>query len=82
MAETTTYIATGTGVSVVDGKEYHFTAGVTRVGAGHPLLKVAGVFFATDDGVDYEVASVKVTPVEQATAGPGETRTVTHPRKP
>jgi hypothetical protein len=33
------YIAVDSGVAEVDGRTYTFTAGVTRIPGGHPLLR-------------------------------------------
>lgn len=61
------YVAIESGFAEVKGQLYQFTKGVTRVRAGHPLLKDHGVFFEpVDEHVTYEV--------EQATAAPGEKR--------
>jgi hypothetical protein len=61
------YIAKESGSAEVDGRTLTFTKGITRVRAGHPLLKGReGLFEPVDDVVHYDV--------EQATAAPGEKR--------
>jgi hypothetical protein len=62
------YIATETGVTAaIDGVEYTFQKGVTRVREGHPLLRACPNCFAPDaESVTYDV--------EQATAAPGQKR--------
>jgi hypothetical protein len=39
------YIANETGVTEIGGVAYTFAAGVTRVRAGHPLLKACPKYF-------------------------------------
>lgn len=61
------FVATETGVTELKGVPFSFERGVTRVRAGHPLLKACPNCFALEeDTVTYEV--------EQATAAPGELR--------
>jgi hypothetical protein len=68
MAAGQVYIATETGVTApINGVEYAFQKGVTRVRAGHPLLTACPNYFEPDvSSVTYDV--------EQATAAPGERR--------
>ena len=61
------FVARDSGSAEVDGEQYSFVKGVTRVREGHPLL--AGreqLFEPVDDAVHYEW--------ETATAAPGERR--------
>ena len=63
------YVAKESGQAEVDGVPYTFIKNVTRVRAGHPLLKIKGIevlFAPVDERVQYDV--------EQATAAPGEKR--------
>lgn len=61
------YVARESGASEVKGEVYTFTKGITRVRAGHPLLKAVPDYFEpVDDSVHYDL--------EQATASPGEKR--------
>jgi hypothetical protein len=61
------YVARESGSAEVDGKVLTFTKGMTRVRAGHPLLKGREhLFDPIDTTVHYDV--------EQATAAPGEKR--------
>jgi hypothetical protein len=61
------FVATETGVTDLNGTRYNFQAGVTRVRAGHPLLKACPNCFTPDpEAVTYDV--------ETATAAPGEKR--------
>lgn len=61
------YVAKESGSAEVNGETLTFTRGITRVRAGHPLLKGRESLFApVDDTVHYDV--------EQATAAPGEKR--------
>ena len=63
----TVYIATESGAAEVDGQPFTFVRGVTRVRAGHPVLRQLGAFFRpVEEAVHYDV--------EQATAAPGEKR--------
>lgn len=63
------YVATESFVADMDGVPTVVHKGVTRVRAGHPLLKVHGAFFEpVDQTVAYEVD------VEEATAEPGRKR--------
>jgi hypothetical protein len=68
MAAADVYVAIETGSTApINGVAYTFTAGVTTVRAGHPLLKACPNCFAPEvNRVTYEV--------EQATASPGEKR--------
>lgn len=60
------YVATTSGSAEIDGKEYSFNTGVTRLTADHPLVKNCPLYFEpVDDGVP---------DVEQATQAPGEKR--------
>ena len=62
------FIATQTGVTDIDGTRYTFEAGVTRVRAGHALLKACpNCFKPAGENVTYDV-------VEAATANPGQLR--------
>jgi len=64
------YIATTSGSASIDGKEYDFNMGITRVAADHPLVKACPLYFEPiDDG-----SRAVVPDVEQATAAPGERR--------
>jgi hypothetical protein len=61
------YVARDSGSAEVNGEVLTFTKGVTRVRAGHPLLKGReSLFEPIDETVHYDV--------EQATAAPGEKR--------
>ena len=61
------YIAITSGSAEINGKEYDFNTGVTRLAADHPLVKACPLYFEpVDDGAP-EV-------VEKATAAPGERR--------
>lgn len=61
------YVARSSGVIKIAGRTYRYTAGRTRVRAGHELLRALPDKFVPMD-VDYDV--------EQATAAPGERRSV------
>lgn len=61
------FVARESGSAEVDGEQYSFVKGVTRVREGHPLLKGREhVFSPVDEVVHYEW--------ESATAAPGEKR--------
>jgi len=61
------FVANTSGSAEVNGQVLTFTKGITRVRAGHPLLKGReSLFDPIDDHVHYDV--------EQATAAPGEKR--------
>lgn len=61
------YVCTESGSTEIDGQVLPYTKGITRVRAGHPLLKaVPDRFEPIDLTVHYDV--------EQATAAPGERR--------
>jgi hypothetical protein len=61
------YVARESGSAEVDGQVLTFVRGITRVRAGHSLLKGREhLFEPIDDSVHYDV--------EQATAAPGEKR--------
>jgi len=63
------YIAKDSGTALVNGTEYQFHKGITRVRGGHALTKIKGfenIFEPVDNAVHYDV--------EQATAAPGEKR--------
>jgi hypothetical protein len=61
------YVATEDFAAEYDGKPLTVVKGVTRVRAGHPMLKVYGAYFTpADTKVHYDV--------EQTTAAPGEKR--------
>lgn len=61
------YVAVESGTVRIGDQDYPFTKGVTRVRAGHVLLKDHGVFFEpASEHVHYEV--------EQATKAPAEKR--------
>lgn len=61
------YVAIESGTVEIKGQSYPFTKGITRVRAGHVLLKDHGVFFEPiSEHVHYDV--------EQATAAPGKKR--------
>ncbi len=61
------YVATETFSADIGGSPQMIYKGITRVRAGHPLLKGREALFApVENSVDYEV--------EQATAAPGEKR--------
>jgi hypothetical protein len=63
----TIYVATESGSSEVDGQPITFTRGVTRIRAGHPLLKAVPDYWKpVEENLTYEV--------EQATKAPGEKR--------
>lgn len=65
------YVATDSGiVQMDDGTQLTIQAGVTRVREGHPLLEGRELLFRKID-VHYDV--------EEATARPGEVRTVPAP---
>jgi hypothetical protein len=65
------YVATQSAMLVVDGKRHFIHKDRTRVREGHPLLtRNPGMFKILD--VDYDVEPA----VEQATAAPGEKRSV------
>jgi hypothetical protein len=67
MADNAVYIAITSGSAEIKGETFTFQAGVTRVRAGHPLLKACPDYFQPDAGsVTYEV--------ESASAAPGEKR--------
>ncbi|HEX7100002.1 MAG TPA: hypothetical protein VF377_12255 [Acidimicrobiia bacterium] len=59
------YVARSTGVIKIDGKVVTYTAGQTRVRAGHPLLKAVPAKFKPLD-LHYDL--------EDATATPGRKR--------
>lgn len=63
------FVANRTALIKFEGREIMLRRGVTRVRAGHPLLKGRESLFDAV-GVDFE------WPVEQATAAPGEKRQV------
>ena len=65
MPEDGIYVATHTFSTDYDGKTEFVHRGVTRVRAGHPLVRLNPQFFAPVDA-HYDV--------EQATAAPGEKR--------
>lgn len=66
-AEPDVYVAIESGAASVDGQEMIFVKGVTRVRAGHPLLRACpSLFKPADAHPSYDV--------EQATAAPGERR--------
>jgi hypothetical protein len=61
------YVATESGSCEVAGENHVFVKGITRVRAGHPLLKAVPDYFKPIElEVHYDV--------EQATAAPGERR--------
>lgn len=67
MAKDDVYVATDTFATEINGVPQVIHEGITRVRAGHELLKRFPDWFApVDTGVDYDV--------EQATAAPGEKR--------
>jgi len=67
MAKGDIYVATESGTCDIKGRQYPFTKGVTRVRAGHELLKACPDYFElVSEHVHYDV--------EQATAAPGEKR--------
>lgn len=67
MASSEVFVANTSGVAEIKGESFTFHAGVTRVRAGHPLLKACPDYFSpVTDAVTYEV--------ESASAAPGEKR--------
>lgn len=65
--KTEIYVAIESGSVEIKGETCVFVKNVTRVRAGHPLLKAVPDYFAeVEDAVHYDV--------EQATAVPGEKR--------
>jgi hypothetical protein len=67
MSDTDIYIAKESGSCEIDGQPHIFVKGVTRVRAGHQLLKACPDYFEpADKEIHYDL--------EQATAGPGEKR--------
>ncbi len=66
-AKNEVYIAKDSGSAEIKGEVYVFHKDVTRVRAGHPLLKaVPDAFHPVTDRIHYDV--------EQATKAPGEKR--------
>jgi hypothetical protein len=64
---TEVYVATDSGSVEIKGESYVFIRGVTRIRAGHPILKAVPDSFApAEDQLHYDT--------EQATAAPGEKR--------
>lgn len=60
------YVANESGTVRIDGQDYPFTKGVTRVRAGHVLLKEHGVFFEPiSDHVHYDVEQTTKAPAEK-----------------
>lgn len=71
--KTDIYVAKESGSADVKGETYVFHKGITRVRAGHPLLKANPQYFEPIEfHVTYEYG--KGHDVEQATAAPGEQR--------
>lgn len=65
MADNDIYVATDSAHVVIDGEHYTLVKGVTRVRAGHDLIRTHPELFVPCD-VHYDV--------ESATQGPGERR--------
>lgn len=67
MSDNDIFIAKESGSAEIAGQPYNFVKGVTRVRAGHPLLKACPDYFEqADTSIHYDL--------EKATAGPGEDR--------
>ena len=60
------FVANTSGAAEVQGKTYHFSVGITRFSADHPVVKACPLYFDRVGGA----APV----VEVATAKPGEVR--------
>lgn len=75
------YVANESFVCVVDGQSYSVVGGVTRVRAGHPLLRGREhLFRVLRAHHEYSEPVQSPGPVETATAAPGEVRDI--PAKP
>ena len=66
-SEPQVFIARESGVARVEGQDMVFVKNVTRVAAGHPVLKVCPDLFVPAE-------PHRVFRIEQATAAPGEKR--------
>lgn len=60
------FVATESGSTEVKGETYVYVKNVTRVRAGHPLLKAVPTYFRpVEDRIHYDVEAASAAPGEQ-----------------